>query len=372
MRVKGLWLSLMFGSLLPACVPSVSPTPIVSSCPPTMPCLSPAEATPEPTATPTPTVTPAISTAPTIDSTFVASLVVEGENTVREMGIEPLCLRREDVNDDSIPDWLGLYLIPSPRRQLAAFVRDDSGNWYDLRPLKTSQYGLGEYATCELLVRDVNLDGKNEILLWGYASGGTALLHVFAWTGNEFELIAPFEGNAGIRVEDTNGDAIDEIVVGYKRADDLVWEVIYTWDGQAYVWTWDRYTWFYADRPHMYNRSTPERAVISYYLALDDRDLPGAYQSFSLSARGQRPYEDWALQYATAVRVEVGNVREISRSEDTIAIVAAYVQLLENRNGRIVVQLWDVEWTTVFENGGWYLLASEQTLLDEWEQMYYR
>jgi len=150
-----------------------------------------------------------------------------------------------------------------------------------------------------------------------------------------------------------------------------VWEAVYTWDGANYAWTWERYAWFYLDRPHAYHTDTPEHAVISFYLALDDRDLPGAYGLLSASAQAAQPYETWAVGFATTVAAEVGAVHETARSGDS-ATVVAQVRAYDNVDGRVFATLWDVTWTVVHTEAGWRLVGATANQLDRWELPYYR
>ena len=351
--------------LLPSCAPT--PTPIPTHTPTFTP--SP---TPPPSHTPTliPTTTPLPTPPPTLDPAAVADVVAAGQAQFQAAAVEPLCLRWEDTDDDGESEWLGLYLQPGEPPQLAAFVLDGQA-WHALLPLEKEKHGLGEYPTCELEVRDVNADGRVEILVWGHAATSTDLLHIFAWEGETYVLLAPFEGKAGLRLENTDGDLADEVVVGYDAGAGFVWEAVYTWDGANYGWTWERYAWFYLDRPHAYRTDTPEHAVISFYLALDDRDLPGAYALLTGSAQAARPYEVWAVGFATTVAVEVGVVHEIARSGD-VATVAAHVRAYDNVDGRIVATLWDVEWTAIQTPDGWRLESAAAEQLDQWELGYYR
>jgi hypothetical protein len=251
----------------------------------------------------------------------------------------------------------------------------DGEIWYDLQPLKEEpgkqDYGLGEYPTCEFEVRDTNADGRVEVLVWGHAETSIDLLHIFAWDGSSYALLAGFAGDAGVRLENADGDLADEISVRYDARGGLVWEAVHTWDGANYGWTWERYAWFYLDRPHAYPTDTPERVVISFYLAIDDRDMPGAYGLFSSSAQASQPYDTWVVGFATTVAAEVGVVHEEARSGST-AIVTAQVLAYDNVDGRIVATLWDVEWTVVLVGASWRLESGAATQLDQWELEYYR
>jgi len=296
-------------------------------------------------------------------------MIASGTSHLETASIDPLCLRWEDTDGDGESEWLGLYHQAGEPSQLRAFILDGE-TWHDLQALEDEEYGLGVYATCELDVRDINTDGQVEILIWGHAEKSTDLLHMFAWNGTAYTLLAFFEGEAGIRLENEDGDLADEIAVGYKVGNNLAWEAVYTWNGTSYGWTWGRYRWFFLDRPHSYLTDTPEHTVISFYLAVDDHDLPGAYNLLSPAAQVSQPYQAWALGFATTLAAEVDAVQEISRS-GSVAVVIAQVRAYDNLDGRVVTTLWDVEWTTMLTDTGWKLERSTTEQLDRWESSYY-
>jgi hypothetical protein len=219
-------------------------------------------------------------------------------------------------------------------------------------------------------VRDINLDGMEEILVWGRADTDIELLHLFVWDGAIYRLLASFEGDGGIGTEERDGRVGEEIVVGHKVGADLLWQVVYSWDGVTYGWTWDRYAWFFSARPHAYDDGTPERAVVSFYLALDDRDLPGAFRLLSDDTQHETDYGDWAAGFATTIGVEAGSVQEIARNPDGTRLVSAQILARDNVDGRIVATLWDVVWTVARGAAGWRLDRVETRLLDSRELDY--
>jgi hypothetical protein len=343
----------------PTHTPSLTSTPLLAP-------------TPTRTPTPMPSLTPTL--APTLDPVVVTGRVSKVRARLAEAGVEPLCLRLEDTDGDGGTEWVGLYVRPSEPPRLMAFVLDGE-TWYDLQALTKEpgkkDFGLGEYATCELEVRDTNADGRIEVLVWGHAETSVDLLHIFAWDGSGYGLLAGFEGEVGVRLENGDGDLADEVSVRYDAGGGLVWEAVHTWDGANYGWTWERYTWFYLDRPHAYPTDTPERVVISFYLAIDERDIPGAYGLLSSSAQASQPYDAWAVGFATTVAAEVGVVYESTRSGGT-AIVTAQVLAYDNVDGRVVATLWDMEWTVIQSEAGWRLGSATAAQLDQWELAYYR
>ncbi|HDQ73812.1 MAG TPA: hypothetical protein ENN19_17200 [Chloroflexi bacterium] len=219
-------------------------------------------------------------------------------------------------------------------------------------------------------MRDTNADGQVEIIIWGHAAQSIDLLHIFAWNGETYQLLGAFEGKAGIRLQNTDGDLAEEISVRYDAGGGLVWEAVHTWDGANYGWSWERYDWFYLSRPHVYRTDTPERMVISFYLAIDDRDLPGAYRLLSETARSAQSYEMWTAGFATTLAVEVGVVHELDRS-DGAATVAAQVLSYDNVDGRVILQLWDTRWAVTQTADGWRGVSATTELLDRWEAPYY-
>ncbi|NLF02053.1 MAG: hypothetical protein GX601_13855 [Anaerolineales bacterium] len=284
--------------------------------------------------------------------------------------MQPFCLQHVDTDGDGEPEWLGLYMRPSDPPRVHAFVMDGS-TWYDLLPVEKATYGLGEYAVCEVSVQDVNNDGRIETLVFGYAPDQNELLHVFVWDGISYALLAPFEGNGGVRLEDSDGDLADEVIVGYRAGNGLVWEVVYVWDGTAYGWEWDRHRWLQRDRPHLYPSTTPELALISFYLAVDDRDMPAAYRLLTSTAQAAQPYETWIVGFATTLRVDAAAVHQFSHTSDDVVGVAAQIRAYDAVDGRVIARLWDVEWTAVRTEAGWRLEGSSAEQLDEWELAYY-
>ncbi len=334
---------------------------------------SPAPPTPTATLTPTPTPTP----IPTPDVTAIQNLANTGRLTVgTHIGDATLlCLRYEDTTGDGTPEWLAVAHQNTTPPRLSAFVLTADA-YFPLEPASPeagkSDVGLGQYPTCEVEVRDVNADGRPEIAIFGHADRNETLLHLFAWNGEGYRRLGFFSGDAGVRFVNLDGDLEEEIWEGYRErsAPSLAWYVIFTWEEQTYGWTTDRYGWYALNRPQTYPTHKPEYAVISFYLALNDRDLPGAYNL--LSPQEGRAYETWAHGFATTVRVGVGSVHTIPGTEsENSARVAAMVTSWDNEGGVIIGRLWNTEWATVRTAGGWRLTRASAELLEEWTATYW-
>lgn len=286
-------------------------------------------------------------------------------------GVAPLCLRQHDTDLDGELEWVGLYLRSTEPPQLLGFVLDGNA-WYDLCPPagEDEARGLGAYPACELETRDINGDGRIEIVVWGRVETNTDLLHIFSWDGTRYALLGIFEGPGGVRLANETGDTSDQVLVRLRPENGIAWEIVYAWDGTDYAWVWDRYTWFYPYRPHAYVDDSPLHALASFYLALADRDLPGAFGLLSPAAQAARSYDDWAVGFSTTLDVEVGAPRVVSQEEGW-ARVAAQVQAVDNVNGRVVTTLYDVEWQLIDTEAGWRLDSAAVDMLDQWEMPYY-
>jgi len=287
-----------------------------------------------------------------------------------------MCLRYEDVDADGAAEWIALtHLEGLPASRLGAYVLDGDAHYaLEAAPPKpgTADVGFGQYATCEIAIRDINADGVVEIAIFGHADGNRTLLHVFAWDGSGYRRLGFFYGDAGVRIVDVDGDLEEEIWEGHRiqGAPSLVWNVVFTWESGSYGWTSEHYDWYFDDRPQTYPAHGPDYAVISYYLALGDRDLPGAYDLLSTQTRAA--YESWALGYATTMRVSAGSAHTIPGTvAEATARVAVMVRAWDNEGGVIVGRLWNVEWDTVRTDAGWRLSAATSELLEEWTVSYW-
>jgi len=327
-----------------------------------------------PMLTPGPSLSPehasSMAAVPTLDPENVADIVEAGQVSTQQQSVDPLCLRWEDTDQDGKREWLGVYLRPGDPARLAGFVLDGK-TWYELRAVEAAPYGLGEYPTCQLEVNDINVDGRVEIVVWGHAERNTDLLHVFVWRESRYSEIASFQGDAGLELTDVNNDLIQEIIVRHNAGDGLAWETIHRWDGTDYVWNWERYRWLHADYPHPYLSDDPTHIVISFYLALDDRDLRGAYGLLGNETRESQPYQSWAAGFNTTLGVEVGSVLEIERTGSG-ATVTAQLRSYDNVDGYVIGSLWDVTWLVIREDGAWRLDSATQEELSRWDAPYFQ
>lgn len=332
----------------------------------------PATPTPLPSPTATPTRPPTATPIPTPDPAAVRAIIERGYGQVLDeaAGATLLCLHYRDTNADGSPEWLAVIHQTQPTPRLSAWILKDDQNYpLDSAPPEPGRpdIGLGQYPTCAVEIRDLNANGMPEIAIFGQADDNLSLLHLYSWDGSRYRRLGYFTGNAGIRLMQVEGDLAEQIWVGYRvqTAPELAWYTVHAWRDGTYGWTTDRYDWYYATRPVAYPTHQPEYTVISFYLALNDRDLPGAYRL--LAPQAERTYESWALGFDTTMRVGVGGVHTIPASVTENSVrVAAMVTAWDNEGGIIMARQWNVEWSAVRTEEGWRLLNASAELLQEW------
>ncbi len=335
--------------------------------------FTPRVETPTPTRTPEATIPPSPSPVPTFSPPELLAVASTGMDRILATaeGRTLVCLRYEDLNADGIPEWLALTYQQETPSNLRAFILDAKTS-YTLEPALPKpgapDVGFGQYAMCEIDIRDINLDGRPDISIFGHAQNNETLLNIFNWdaANGQYERLGYFTGDAGVMFVEADGDLAYEIWEGYRihEAPTLTWYVIHTWQDETYGWTSDRFDWYFQERPRGYPTHGPDFAVIAFYLALDDRDLPGAYELLLPQSRAS--YETWAVGFATTVRIDVGGAHNIPASVSADrARVAAMVTAYDNEGGTIIKRLWNVEWDTVKTEQGWRLLASTAEMLEE-------
>ncbi len=351
---------------------------LVAAC--AAPTASPPAATLPPTAAPTlspsPTPVPTAIPTPTVDAAALADLAGQGVEVAGGDEAGVITLRYEDMDADGLPEWLAV-VQPEEGAALQGFVLDGETSF----PLEGTNprsdlagWGLGLYPDCEVQIADLNADGVPEIALFGHGPRQTTLLHLYEWDGTTYRLLGAFAGDGGVTIEDRDGDLTAEIVEGYHddRVDDLVWQIVFTWQEGSYGWTSDRWTWYYRQRPHVYPDQAPDYAVIAFYLALDDRDMPAAYDLLSRRARAEQDYASWVVAFDTLLRVEVGDLHAVPGvGTETTKRITAMVLTWNNIHGEVIARSWNVEWDVVREDEGWRLDRLEAVQLDSWPLPYW-
>ena len=329
--------------LPPLSVVTFTPTPTV-----VLPTRTP---TPRPSPTPTRGPTPTVAVAPRSLQERTGAVLAR----LAALGIEPHCLLWTDSDGDGEREWVGLYR-EAVGSSVLGFVLDGE-TLYTLSPPDTLGVGLGERPTCNLQVRP--LSPYPVILVWGSAGAHLSLLHLFRWNGRAYQVVGAFGGDGGISfVAPDPGSGLPQEIIVRQRGDPDRFdrEEVWRWDGERYRLDRSRYV-FSALRARgaPYPDRSPGDAVISFYLAINDRDLPGAYALFTPQAQASRPRERWYAGFATTLGVEVNEIRTVSETAEDTATIVVRIRAQDNRGARVEVTFWEVTWTVVATPDGWRL-----------------
>jgi hypothetical protein len=194
-------------------VPTPEPTPTLAP----MPALTPSAGTPDPTA-----LLPYLSDGAQVVGTVRAELDGDAQPEVMVL-----------LGLDGGPDGLGYDHLEMMVLELDR-APDQAVAW------KSDQL-VGERGEA-LQVRDINGDGRDEVL--SYQSMGAAgyTLYVLGWRDGAFGLLEAkggyFDGqdhfgDVGVRLEDIDRDGVYEILASYGPAGTST--DVYRWDGTAYA-----------------------------------------------------------------------------------------------------------------------------------------
>lgn len=125
--------------------------------------------------------------------------------------------------------------FPSTRSELYVLKQTGSG----LQKYKLLENFL-EFSVFDIEVKDVNADGRPEILVSTPVGAHAESMYAFHWDGSEYKQIGDFWSDApSIEVRDLDGDGICEVRTvcrNYDKnplADSFV--KIFHWDGNEYV-----------------------------------------------------------------------------------------------------------------------------------------
>lgn len=153
-----------------------------------------------------------------------------------------------DLNNDGEPEIvLAFNDSGDPHKSEMAGIAilvadgDDYQNTWEVRP-------LSEGKAADVLVRDINLDGVLEVLLYKNTEDGTRhSLHIFAWDHTGYASLGPGLAVRGAdevftsafyppQVRNVDSTAFEEIVVFEdESSSERLKVIVYQWDGEAYA-----------------------------------------------------------------------------------------------------------------------------------------
>jgi hypothetical protein len=310
-------------------------------------------------ASPTATTAATAAAPATLTATPVAGVeAAEPPTTLwRVAGVEPYCLQRADVNNDGEQEWVGLAEardVTSSR--VVGFVQQGAsllplGPGASAGDLASKAFVVADVPSCEVLIRDVNIDGLAEILVFGDRADGSRQLSIFAWDGKgAYGLLASFAGS-GVRIEGLSADSAATITVRNRLSLGVLLEETSGWSGKSFVSIGSRYI-SDADYAGSYPTGTAEQALIAFYLNLQRRDLASAYKLLSPAMRQRQTYDQFIQSVAGVGSFELGQI-SVVQSDAAQATLRAALILRSVSDAQASVEPFAAEWRMVRTEAGW-------------------
>jgi len=280
----------------------------------------------------------------------------------RAAGIEPFCLILGDTDGDGEKEWVGLHQERAGDwAGVQGFVLDGD-QFYPLGGLESAEPSsmvgcvLGDDALPALAIRDVNADGKTEIIAGGQNRDGQSQMSIFLWDPQgEYRLLAYFSGSESIAARDKDGDGALEIIVVNRVGPGVLFEEISVWDGTRYVLSRGRYL-----RSSSYagalSVSTPEQALMAFYLSLEARDVATAYGLLAPAMQERQKYDAFLLSQAAVDSFELGELRRI-REGGEIVVLSGRLWLTKTSANRASRESYQGEWRLASTGSGWQIEA---------------
>jgi len=277
----------------------------------------------------------------------------------RAVGMEPFCLQLADTDGDGQKEWLGLI---EGRGGDVVGIRGfvlDGGRLNMLGGQGTGMTGgvtLGDDPVCQASVRDLNADGLVEIAVAGQRQDGSKQLSIFVWDdAGSYRLIAQLGGSERADLVDDDHNGVAEIVVANRFGPGVWLEEVSAWDGRQYIASSSRYVQAPAFQGALPS-STPEQALIGFYLSLQRRDMAAAYEYLSPAMRQRQGYEPFLLSAAAVERFDLGEVHQREPAGETVAFTGP-LQIHKIANGKSQQERYTGEWRLAQTETGWRIDA---------------
>ncbi|MFH1485909.1 MAG: VCBS repeat-containing protein [Chloroflexota bacterium] len=331
-------------TVIPSATPVVAPTPTATTIATFKPVLpTPTRVLPSPTPVPaTPASLPTLSPE-TVDVREYLPRKAEIVEAVQA-----------DVDQDGIPELIVLFMEGEFLRQAKAMVLRQTPAGVAAHYLKGN---LG-YSAIALTVRDVNKDGRPEIVVGDGPRALYFFLNIYRWQDGSYRAIGEFFGDGGAWLEDLDGDSVFEVLVGNRWHDrsQLREEVTYRWSARAdkYLEEEKRLEFAYGvPTPHEY----PEQTVLTYYLAIDKGNYSKAYSYLAPSFQATISFDEFRAGFAATRRVNV-NKLEVRADYATIATIAVEFTAWDEVHGKLTRQRFSGGWLLEKQAGEWKLMEA--------------
>ncbi len=284
-------------------------------------CAAQSEPTSMPTGAPIIIETPSAPPIPT--AAPVATLVTRTQwppdvKTFVPQGAQIVDSAEADSDGDGISEMVVIYKEQGVGRGLVIRREGENGKAYMLGGDKPPE--LFRESWTANTIRDINKDGKIEIMVEGVIQQMATSLNIFQWNGKAYETLLSLSGGEGIAIDDAENKGVYDFTalqLLFPRS-----AIIHTthaeWKKTAYEVTSD--VLFLLGPPTTFNY--PEEAALAYYIYLN-KDEPE--KMFALLTEPQR--SKTPLQTLVELSRNVENVRVESLKIDEEKADSATVTL---------------------------------------------
>lgn len=253
---RALWTVLFFcvGMWLSSCGAASEPSPVAPSA---LPSPQPTVAIATPIATQLPVATTSARTRwpPDLKTFLPANARVIDVNEV-------------DTDGDGVSELLVIDQENGVGRGLVIRREGDNGRAYALGGNSPAE--LFQESWTANTVRDINGDGKIEIMVEGVVRGTMTALNIFQWNGSAYASLLSMTGSEGIAIDDPQNSGVFDFTalqVLFQRSA-IMRATHAEWKKTAYEVKSD--VLFILGAPTTFNN--PEEAALAYYIFLDKDD----------------------------------------------------------------------------------------------------
>ena len=344
---------------LAGCAAQLALTPTAS---PSLPVVSITEAAP----TFTPTIALLRTPAPTATASISASIQPTLQPTLAATPQPPTCkfnastyvpanarvvnMFSADTDGDGQSEWLIFYQEAGVGRGRVIRCVGDDG----------LTFALGGATPVELFadkldavwVRDVNQDGRNEIMVKGVLRGKAEVAHVFRWDGAMYAMLLALTGAEGVAFDNAqNANLYDFTALQLLFPRSIIIRATHAeWARDAYALEHD--VLFLLGAPATFNY--PEEATLAYYTFWQKRE---ADEMFRLLSATQKTRTSLAALQQLCSSVDEVRVEQLTVDEETPAQATVSTQVRLKAHGQ--AQTLNPVWRLQKEGGSWRLTESQ-------------
>ena len=150
-------------------------------------------------------------------------------------------------------------------------------------------------------------------------------------------------------------NGVHEVLVANRAGVGVVLEEVSVWNGTEYAPSRSRYA-RQASFSMALPAGSPEQALIKYYLALQERDLPTAYQMLSPAMRERQKYDAFLLSHAAVFGYELDEIQRGAETSDRV-VLTAELRLQQKATQRTAMDRFRGEWQLLWseQDAGWQI-----------------